>query len=152
MIRTIKEINDKISRGQVVVVTAEEVRTDLHLSGRQLRIVRTIEDERPTIAQLVQRGAVDIADQRTGVVDVLENAGSAGDENQFLGIEFSGDGGGNCGNGGNAEMAERAARATRTWMTWVEKIRKIRRKRARARRSAYVLPRNKMRQRPGLLL
>jgi hypothetical protein len=28
---------------------------DLHLSGRQLRIVRTIEDERPTVAELVQR-------------------------------------------------------------------------------------------------
>jgi len=28
---------------------------DLHLSGRQLRIVRTIEDERPTVAQLVQQ-------------------------------------------------------------------------------------------------
>jgi serine/threonine protein kinase len=28
---------------------------DLHLSGRQLRIVRTIEDERPTVGQLVQR-------------------------------------------------------------------------------------------------
>lgn len=28
---------------------------DLHLSGRQLRIVRTIEDESPTVAELVQR-------------------------------------------------------------------------------------------------
>ncbi|MCU0305693.1 MAG: protein kinase [Thermoanaerobaculales bacterium] len=28
---------------------------DLHLSGRQLRIVRTIEDESPTVARLVQR-------------------------------------------------------------------------------------------------
>jgi serine/threonine protein kinase len=31
------------------------VPADLHLSGRQLRIVRTIEDERPTVSNLVQR-------------------------------------------------------------------------------------------------
>jgi len=38
-----------------VVRYGSGIPTDLHLSGRQLRIVRTIEDERPTIAELVQR-------------------------------------------------------------------------------------------------
>ena len=38
-----------------IVRCGNGIPTDLHLSGRQLRIVRTIEDERPTIAELVQR-------------------------------------------------------------------------------------------------
>jgi hypothetical protein len=38
-----------------VVRCGSGIPADLHLSGRQLRIVRTIEDERPTIAELVQR-------------------------------------------------------------------------------------------------
>ena len=38
-----------------VVRCGEGIPADLHLSGRQLRIVRTIEDERPTVAELVQR-------------------------------------------------------------------------------------------------
>ena len=38
-----------------VVRCGSSIPADLHLSGRQLRIVRTIEDERPTVAQLVKR-------------------------------------------------------------------------------------------------
>lgn len=38
-----------------VVRSGGGIPADLHLSGRQLRIVRTIEDERPTVAELVQR-------------------------------------------------------------------------------------------------
>lgn len=38
-----------------VVRCGSGIPADLHLSGRQLRIVRTIEDERPTVAQLVQQ-------------------------------------------------------------------------------------------------
>jgi hypothetical protein len=38
-----------------VVRRGSGIPADLHLSGRQLRIVRTIEDERPTVAELVQR-------------------------------------------------------------------------------------------------
>ena len=38
-----------------VVRCGSGIPADLHLSGRQLRIVRTIEDERPTVAALVQR-------------------------------------------------------------------------------------------------
>lgn len=38
-----------------VVRRGSGIPADLHLSGRQLRIVRTIEDEKPTVAQLVQR-------------------------------------------------------------------------------------------------
>jgi len=38
-----------------VVRSGNGIPADLHLSGRQLRIVRTIEDERPTVAELVQR-------------------------------------------------------------------------------------------------
>jgi len=38
-----------------VVRCGSGIPADLHLSGRQLRIVRTIEDERPTVAQLVRR-------------------------------------------------------------------------------------------------
>jgi len=38
-----------------VVRCGAGIPADLHLSGRQLRIVRTIEDERPTVAELVQR-------------------------------------------------------------------------------------------------
>jgi len=38
-----------------VVRCGSGIPADLHLSGRQLRIVRTIEDERPTVAELVQR-------------------------------------------------------------------------------------------------
>jgi len=38
-----------------VVRCGSGIPADLHLSGRQLRIVRTIEDERPTVTQLVQQ-------------------------------------------------------------------------------------------------
>jgi hypothetical protein len=38
-----------------IVRSGSGIPADLHLSGRQLRIVRTIEDERPTVAELVQR-------------------------------------------------------------------------------------------------
>ncbi len=38
-----------------VVRCGSGIPADLHLSGRQLRIVRTIEDERPTVARLVQQ-------------------------------------------------------------------------------------------------
>ena len=38
-----------------VVRCGSGIPADLHLSGRQLRIVRTIEDERPRVAELVQR-------------------------------------------------------------------------------------------------
>ena len=38
-----------------VVRSGSGIPADLHLSGRQLRIVRTIEDESPTVAELVQR-------------------------------------------------------------------------------------------------
>jgi serine/threonine protein kinase len=40
---------------RTIVRCGSGIPADLHLSGRQLRIVRTIEDERPRLAELVQR-------------------------------------------------------------------------------------------------
>jgi hypothetical protein len=48
-----KSLRDSFQRR--VVRHGSGIPADLHLSGRQLRIVRTIEDERPTVAELVQR-------------------------------------------------------------------------------------------------
>jgi serine/threonine protein kinase len=48
-----RSMRDAIHRR--VVRRGNGIPADLHLSGRQLRIVRTIEDEGPTVAELVQR-------------------------------------------------------------------------------------------------